>query len=65
MAEARGFEPPRLLPAHTISSRAPSTTRPRFRPLFYHTLLFSIKYAIIDKLAQSGAHLFLIKQKGW
>ena len=30
MAEARGFEPPRRLPAHTISSRAPSTTRPRF-----------------------------------
>ena len=36
MAEARGFEPPRRVSAHTISSRAPSTTRPRF--LFYHTI---------------------------
>ena len=34
MAEARGFEPPRPARAHTISSRAPSTTRPRFRELF-------------------------------
>ena len=36
VAEARGFEPPRRSPAHTISSRAPSTTRPRFHFLFYH-----------------------------
>ena len=36
LAEAKGFEPSGLLPAHTISSRAPSTTRPRFRLLFYH-----------------------------
>ena len=30
VAEAKGFEPSRRLRAHTISSRAPSTTRPRF-----------------------------------
>ena len=36
LAEARGFEPPRAVKPHTISSRAPSTTRPRFRLLFYH-----------------------------
>ena len=51
MAEARGFEPPRLLPAHTISSRAPSTTRPRFRLLFYHNIVIFTtirrKYGII------------------
>ena len=28
MAERKGFEPPRRLPAYTLSKRAPSTTRP-------------------------------------
>ena len=40
MAEARGFEPPRLLPTYTISSRAPSTTRPLFH-LPYSTIVAS------------------------
>ena len=31
LAEARGFEPPERLPAHTLSKRAPSTTRPHFQ----------------------------------
>ncbi len=31
---------PRDISAHTISSRAPSTTRPRFHVLFYHTSRF-------------------------
>ena len=61
MAEAKGFEPSRLLPAHTISSRAPSTTRPRFHLTFYYKNVifttFPQKYVIIK---MSPARVMLI-----
>ncbi len=47
MAEARGFEPPRRLRAHTISSRALSTTQPRFRLLLYHISILLSAGAIL------------------
>jgi hypothetical protein len=35
MAERKGFEPSRQLPAYTLSKRAPSTTRPPLRNLIF------------------------------
>ena len=35
LAERTGFEPAVRLPAHTLSKRAPSTTRPPFRLVLF------------------------------
>ena len=45
MAERQGFEPWVPLTAHTLSKRAPSTTRPPL--LFFRIIIIMIKKPII------------------